>query len=101
MTRPPVRRPSPSGHLIAHQPQADAPLVVDPDAVLTYSATLEGLEPVSGRDTEAFERLRGPHLTQFAQRDPMNTRIDRPHALTTPQPFSLLVVERSGHETNT
>src|SRR5699024_8343462 len=46
--------------------KADAPLVVDPDAVLSYSIALERLEPIAGWDAEVFERARGPHLTKFA-----------------------------------
>src|SRR5699024_1708955 len=57
--------------------EADPPLVVDPDAVLSGAIALEGLEPVSRRDAEVFERLRGPHLTQLAQCDPLDPRIDR------------------------
>src|SRR5699024_8734132 len=78
-----------------HEP--DTRLVVDPDAVLSVPIALEGLEPVSGRDAEVFERLRGPHLTQRAQCNPLDPRIDRSHAFTTPQPFGLLVAERSDH----
>jgi hypothetical protein len=40
--------------------EADPPLVVDPDAVLSDPIALGGLKPVSGRDAEVFERLRGP-----------------------------------------
>src|SRR5690625_3266913 len=78
--------------------EADPPLVVDPDAVLSGPITLERLETVAGRDSEVFERLCGPHLTQLAQRDAMDLRIDGPHALTTPQPFGRLVAERPDHE---
>src|SRR5699024_12523987 len=76
--------------------EADAPLVVDPDAVLSGPITLERLETVAGRDSEVFERLCGPHLTQRAQRDPTGPRIDRPPALTTPQPFRLVVAALLG-----
>src|SRR5690625_6583756 len=77
--------------------EADPPLVVDLDAVLSGPIALEGLEPASGRHADVFERLRGPHLTQLAQCNPLDPRIDRSHAFTTPQPFGLLVAERSDH----
>src|SRR5699024_8152102 len=80
--------------------KADAPLVVDPDAVLSYSIALERLEPIAGWDAEVFERARGPHLTKFASRVPVDPPIYRPHTLTAPQPFGLLVAERSDHATS-
>src|SRR5690606_24206795 len=80
-------------------PEADPPLVVDPDAVLAGPAALERFEPGPGGDAEGIERLRGSHLTKLAQRDTMDPRIDRTHAFTTPQPFGLLAAERSDHET--
>ena len=79
--------------------EADPPLVVDPDAVLTNSVALESLEPVARRNTEILEHLSGSHLTKLAQRDPMDSRIHRTHAFTVPQPFGLLAPERSDHET--
>src|SRR5215813_6356896 len=36
--------------------EADPPLIVDPDAVLTLSISPQGLEPVSGRHPEVRER---------------------------------------------
>src|SRR5699024_5713697 len=80
--------------------ETDPPLVVDPDAVLSGPITLERLETVARRDSEVFERLCGPHLTQLAQRDPMDPRIDRPRALATPQPFGRVVAERYDHGTS-
>src|SRR5699024_1455655 len=77
--------------------EADPPLVVDPDAVLTSSVAFESLEPIAGRDPEVLERLRRSHLAKLAQCDSMDPRIHRPHAPTTPQPFGLLAAERSDH----
>ena len=80
--------------------EADPPLVVDPDAVLTGSIALERFKSVSWRDPEIVEPLRRPHLTKLAQRNPLDPRIDRSHGLTTPQPFGRLVAERSDHRTS-
>ena len=71
-----------------------------PDAVLTGPITLECLEPIAGRDTEIFESLRRTQLTQLAQRDSEDPRIDRAHAFTVPQPLGLLVAERSDHDSS-
>src|SRR5690554_4670175 len=80
--------------------EADPPLVVDPDAVLPGPIALQRLEPVPGRDAEIVKRLRGPDLTQLAQRHPLDTRIHRGHALAAPQTFGVLVAERSDHSTS-
>src|SRR5699024_11849739 len=77
--------------------ETNPPLVVDPDTVLTDPIALEGLESVTRRDTEVVQALRGPDLTKLAQRDPMDSRIDRPHAFTSPQPFGVLAAERPDH----
>ena len=37
--------------------EADPPLVVDPDAVLTSSIALQGFEPVTRRDAKILEDL--------------------------------------------
>src|SRR5699024_12523304 len=76
------------------------PLVVDPDAVLSHSIALQRPETIPRRRPQVTQRDRGPHLTKLAQRDSMDPRIDRSHALTTPQPLGLLVAERSDHETS-
>ena len=77
--------------------EADPPLVVDPDAVLPCSITLQSFEPVAGRDAKVIEHRRRTHLTKLAQCDPVDPWIDGPHTLATPQPFGLLVAERSDH----
>jgi hypothetical protein len=78
--------------------EADPPLVVDPDAVLSDSIALERFESVSGRNAEVLKHRRRSHLTKFAQRHPVDPRINRPHALTTPQMFGVLATERSDHD---
>jgi hypothetical protein len=39
--------------------EADPPLVIDPDAVLTSPVTFESFKPIAGRDSEVFEISRG------------------------------------------
>ena len=39
------------GGILAAPHEADPPLVVDPDAVLTPAAPFEGLQPIAWRDT--------------------------------------------------
>src|SRR5699024_995487 len=80
--------------------EADSPPVVDPDAVPPDPITLQCFEPVARRDAKVVEHLRRPHLTQLAQSNPMDPRIDRAHALTTPQTLGVHAAERSDHETS-
>jgi len=49
----------------AGPPEADAPLVVDADAVLTGPVSGELLEPVAWRDAEVGERLGGVQDEEF------------------------------------
>ncbi|MFT4233692.1 MAG: hypothetical protein QM607_01600, partial [Microbacterium sp.] len=60
----------------------------------------QSFEPVSGRKTKVIQNDRRPHLTQLAQRDPKDPRIDRTHALTTPQPLGVFVAERPDHRSS-
>lgn len=43
--------------------ETDAPLVADPDAVLTSPITLERFETVTRRDAEDVKAFHGPDLT--------------------------------------
>ena len=46
--------------------EADPPLVVDSDAVLTDSTALERFEPVAWWNPKIIECFRSPHLTKLA-----------------------------------
>ena len=78
--------------------EADPPLVINSDAVLSGTVALEGLEPISWRDTKIVKDLCGPHLAKLAQSNRVNPRINRPNTLTTPQPLGVFVSERSDHQ---
>ena len=80
--------------------EADPPLVIDPDAVLSGTIALDCFEPVAGRSPEVLDGLRWSGLTKLTQCDTMDPWIDRPHALTPPQPFGVFVAERSDRGTN-
>ncbi|MFB9071246.1 hypothetical protein ACFFX0_08575 [Citricoccus parietis] len=53
--------------------------------------------PVSWREPDIVQRFSGSHLTQLPQRRRVDPRIDRRHAITTPQPFSVFVPESPDH----
>jgi hypothetical protein len=46
--------------------KADAPLVINSDAVFPSSIALEGFKPIPRRDAEIIEGLRRPDLTKLA-----------------------------------
>jgi hypothetical protein len=51
---------------VAVQPaEADAPLVVDAEAVLTFTVPAEGLEAVSRRYTEIVQGVGGVQVDEF------------------------------------
>jgi hypothetical protein len=52
--------------------EADPPLVVDPDAVLSSAIAFEGLEPISWRRHQVAERLSAVQIEQFAARRALN-----------------------------
>jgi hypothetical protein len=50
--------------------EADSPLIVDPDAMLTRPIAPQRFQPVAGRYAQEVQRCRGIHLNQFPQCDP-------------------------------
>jgi hypothetical protein len=54
--------------------EADAPPVVDPDAVLPRAAASEQLEAVPGRDPQVRERRRGIQLHELAEPHTLQVR---------------------------
>src|SRR6185312_7111256 len=49
--------------------EADAPLVVDPDAHLPVAIAMQGLQTVAGRNTQVRQRFRLVEQTQLPQGD--------------------------------
>lgn len=80
--------------------EADPPLVIDPDAVLSDPIAFQRFEPVSRWNPEIVQRYGGSDLTQLAQRRRVDPRIDRRHPFATPQSFGVPAAERSDHESN-
>jgi hypothetical protein len=78
-------------------PEADPPLVVDPDAVLTGPISTESLEPIPRRHPQIVEGLRSIDDQQLPIRHPLQIRAESPHALTPPDPFRVRIRERLDH----
>ena len=72
-------------------PEADTPLIVDPDAVLAGSIALQGFEPVSWRHPQKVEGCGGIDLQQLSMRDPLYVGRKATAVLATKQPLGFLV----------
>jgi hypothetical protein len=63
--------------------KANPPLIVDPDAPLTFPITTEFFEAVSGRFGELFDPVYAFDLPKLAKGDPFNRR--EPAAVKPPE----------------
>lgn len=77
--------------------ETDAPLVVDPDAVLALAASLQRLQPVGRRNAQVVEPLGVVQHPQFAPRDVLNGRRQLSGPLALPDGFGFLVGEIEDH----
>jgi hypothetical protein len=76
--------------------KADAPLIVDPDAVLTATVASQCLEPISGRGSQVREAgCRAQHV-ELAQRHRSNRREIR-NGLVSKESLGALALERPYH----
>ena len=74
-------------------PEADTPLIVDSDTVLARAITAQTLEPVARRNPEVFQMARSINLTQLAQRNAHDARVEGRNRLPRKQPLSLTIPE--------
>lgn len=74
-------------------PEADTPLIIDSDTVLSCSITAQMLEPVARRDPEVFQTTRGVNLPQLAQRNASDARVEGRNRLPRKQALSLTIPE--------
>ena len=78
--------------------EANAPLVVDPDAVLPGTVTHELLKTVARWHAEVREVHGGVQLAQLAERHPLNTWRETPRRLSLEEPGGLPVPKAPNHE---
>ena len=74
-------------------PEADTPLIIDSDTVLSCSITAQMLEPVARRNPKILETTRGVNLPQLAQRNASDARVEGRDSLPRKQPLSLAILE--------
>lgn len=78
--------------------EADPPLVVDSNAVLTYSIALERFQAIPRRHTQSIEGRRRVQQMQLPIRHFVYSRIDAFRTFTQPDQLGVAVAERSDHK---
>src|ERR1700680_866899 len=74
---------------MTHPPEANAPLIVDPDTYLAGALALEHFEAVSRRDLQVLDRPRCIHLAQLSQGTILNVSRELPAQLALPDALCL------------
>jgi hypothetical protein len=77
--------------------KANAPLVIDPDAVLPLSVASERLKPVPGRNLKVFDIGGAVKDQEFSQCGSLDVTWNLPGTVPTENPFGLSVLERADH----
>ncbi|QNM63704.1 hypothetical protein XHV734_5031 [Xanthomonas hortorum pv. vitians] len=85
------------GDIALHPSEADAPLVVDPDAVLPASLALQRFQPVGRWNTQIVEVRGSVEHAQLAARDRLDVGRQPAGALTQPDLFGFLVDKAPYH----
>jgi hypothetical protein len=77
--------------------ETDAPLVVDPDAMLAGSVPLQGFQMIARRRGQVAQLFSLMDLAQFALSNPLDVRRKFPGKLSMEKPFRILVEEAPNH----
>ena len=81
----------------SHPAKADAPLVIDPDAVLALAITLERLKPIGWRNPQIVQGGGVVEHAQFATRHGLDIGRQPPGWRSVPDLFRFLVGEVPDH----
>ncbi len=77
--------------------EADAPLIVDADAVLASTIALERLEPIAGRNPQIGEGVGRIENDEFSKRDALKAGGQTTRAATLKERFRVGVAEGANH----
>src|SRR4051794_2719297 len=77
--------------------EADAPLVIDPDAPLPLAVAGQALQPIRGRHSEIFDPDRTVQHPKLAQSHLLNVLRQAARATEPKNSFGLAASERSNH----
>ena len=78
--------------------EADTPLLIDPDAMLSNAIPLQRFKSVSRRNSQIVDILSIVNHPELPARNALNVLWQRPRANATPDTFSLLGCKRLQHE---
>lgn len=78
--------------------EADAPLIVDPDAVLAFALTLQGFQPIGRRNAQIIQHAGVPQHAQLAACHRLDIDRQAPGRRSAPDPFRFLVSKVPDHE---
>jgi hypothetical protein len=73
--------------------EADPPLLVDPDAVVAGSITLQLLQSIARRDSQVVDGIRCIEDEEFSQGSPLRVFVEPANSLSLPNSFGVLVSE--------
>ena len=74
--------------------EANSPLIVDPDTVLTGPVAFQGFQPIAGRNTKKVETRRCVDLQQFSMRNSLYVGC-KPSAMLAPKELLRLSVRKA------
>ncbi len=77
--------------------EADAPLIVDADAVLACTVALERFEPIAGRNAQVGEGIGRIENDEFPKRDALKAGRQTTRATTLKERFRVGVAEGANH----
>ncbi len=83
--------------IAAGPPEADAPLIVDPDTMLAGTVALQFLQPVAGRHSQILQRLSGINSHQLPQHGALKHRGKAPDALPVEETLRIPIGEALDH----
>lgn len=79
--------------------EADPPLIVHTDTVLTHSASAESFQPIPRRHAKVVKHSGRIQHPELPERDPLNVRSESLDPLSVEQSLSIPVAEAPDHAT--
>jgi hypothetical protein len=77
--------------------EADPPLVVDPDGVLTLPITAESFQPVPRRNPQIIQARRGVQHPELPQGHPLHVPTEASGRVSREQPLGVPITEALDH----
>ena len=72
--------------------EADSPLIIDSDRVLTFAIAVQRFQMIPGRNPQILKRTRRRQIFEFAIGDPLK-RAEPPNRFTLGESFGIFIVK--------